>query len=202
MHIMDNPYPETPGDHERTIVAARSQIDGMEALPLEFRNELKNHAGELVEPRLRTAKGANFYGGQLGWTYWVVKNDDMNLIAQLSPSAISITTYLTVVGTNPIVLAVGLVLSALAVAYKFKTKNISLDETDYKLLMTLKHIGPSSLTKLTESMNGLSIFASDPWTENRTLNALNKLKTARQSDGSIVALVGESGDALWSTSGI
>ena len=68
--------------------------------------------------------------------------------------------------------------------------------------MTLKHLGPSSVQKLTESMNGLSIFSSSPWTEARTLAALNKLKTARQSDGSIVAVVGESGDGLWSTSGI
>lgn len=202
MHIMDNPYPETPGDRERTIAQARSQIEAMETLPLEFRNELKSHARELVESQVRTARNADFYGGQLGWTYWVVKNDDMNLIAQLSPSAIAITTYLTVVGSNPIVLAVGLILSTLTVAYKFKTKNVSLAEMDYKMLMTLRHIGPSSVAKLTESMNGLSIFASDAWTENRTLNALNQLKTARQSDGSIVSLVGESGDGLWSTSGI
>jgi len=202
MDIMENPYPETPGDHARAVAAAQSQIETMEALPPEFRTALKDHARQFVEPHTRTVKGADFYGGQLGWTYWVVKDDDMNLIAQLSPSAIAITTYLVVAGTNPIVLAVGLIMTVLSIAHKFKAKNISLDEMDYKLLMTLKHIGPSSVSKLTESMNGLSIFASDPWTENRTLNALNKLKTARQTDGSIVALVGESGDGLWSTSGI
>lgn len=199
---MDDPYPETPGDHERAITQAQERLEAMKTLPEELREALKEHAPQLVQRQRETLKNAHFYGGQLGWTSWVVKNDDMNLIAQLSPTAIAIATFLTVAGSSPVVLAVGLILSALAIAHKFKAKNISLEEQEYKLLMTLKHLGPSSVQKLTESMNGLSIFSSNPWTEARTLAALNKLKTARQSDGSIVAVVGESGDGLWSTSGI
>lgn len=203
MKIMEDPYPETPGAYEKSIAEAQAQIETMQTLPQKLRDALKEHASQLVEPHRETAsKNTHFYGGQLGWTYWVVKNDDMNLIAQLSPSAIAITTFLTVAGSNPIILAVGLLLTALGLAHKFKNKNISLDEQDYKLLMTLKHLGPSSLQKLTESLNGLSIFSSNSWTERLTLAALNKLKTARQGDGSIVALVGESANGLWSTSGI
>ncbi len=144
MKIMEDPYPESPGGRERTIAEAQAQIEAMQTLPQELRDALKEHASQLVERHREPAsKNTHFYGGQLGWTHWVVKNDDMNLIAQLSPSAIAITAFLTVAGSNPIVLAVGL-----------------------------------------------------------TLIALNQLKTARQGDGSIIALVGESGDGLWSTSGI
>jgi hypothetical protein len=203
MKIMEDPYPETPGDRERTIAEAQAQIEAMQSLPQELRDALKEHASQLVERHRDTAPpNTHFYGGQLGWIRWVVRNDDMNLIAQLSPSALAITTYLTVAGSNPIVLAVGLILTTLAIAHKFKNKSISLDEQDYKLLMTLKHLGPSSLSGLTEALNGLSIYSPDSWTERLTLAALTKLKTARQADGSIVALVGESSDGLWSTNGI
>jgi hypothetical protein len=201
MQIMEDPYPETPGERQERIDEVKSEIDGFDSIPQEIREALKAHAQEFVAPRLSVGHG-HFYGGQLGWTHWVIKNDDLNLAVQLSPTAVAVATFFTAVGASPWVLAVGLIMTGVALTQKFMAKNVKLDESDYGLVMTLKEIGPSSVTDLTKALNGISIYNANLWTDEKTLAALSRLKQMRQGDGSTTALVSDASDGLWSTSGV
>jgi len=136
--------------------------------------------------------------------YLVIRNDQLNLAAGLAPGAVGIATYATAVApaANPVVLAVTLLFSALAVGGRLKNKSASLDEMDYHLLMSLKRIGPVSSIALTNFLNGVGIFGKGTWREERVLGILQKLKAVTVRDGSVEAFVTEASDGRFSTNGI
>jgi hypothetical protein len=202
MKIMEDPYPgATPEERKQRLLEVRSLIQAS-SIPLELKSELDKKAAAFIEVKSISGGKAHFYGGQLGWSHWVIKNDHLKLVELLAGAAIAITTYAAVATAAPAVMAVTLLFGVVALADRLKDKAASLDETSYKLVMTLKQIGPATPAKLAEALNGISIFGSHMWTESTTNDALRGLQQVRLGDGSTEALVNQASDGLWSTNGI
>src|SRR5262249_18515247 len=140
MPIMENPYPSRPGERDERLSQVRSKIRSSSQIPDELKDEIAERAAEFVTAEIRKAvKGTHSYGGQLGWTRWVIRNDHLDLVAALAPIASGIATYATAVsGANPIVLAITLIFAVAAIGRKLKAKSASLDSDDYGVLMALK----------------------------------------------------------------
>lgn len=205
MRIMDDPYPETPGERDKRIEEVRALIRESGKIPVELKDEIARRAEEFVQSNLiQAGSSTHFYGGQLGWTSWVIRNDHLDLVAALAPVASAIATYATAIGAaNPVTLAVTLVFAVAAVGRKLRAKKASLDLADYGVLMTLKQLGPATPQQLADAMNGIRIYGSGMWTEQQAREVLvNKLKAVRLGDGSIEAFVTEAPDGSWSTNGV
>ncbi len=203
MRIMDDPYPETPGQRERALDSIREQIESWPDVPPEFKEIAKSRTESFLLRRKEQAPpNLKFYGGQLGWTHWVIKDDDLKLLGQLGPAAMAIVTFAAVPTAPFAVMAFGLALSMIGIAREFKAKSVIVDPEDYFVLMTLKQAGPSNLDQISEMLSGLHIYGSGVWDQPRTLAALNKLKQVAQRNGTSTALVNELSDGRWSTSGI
>jgi hypothetical protein len=143
-----------------------------------------------------------FQTGQIGWKFWAVRNDSLKFVEILSATAMAITTFVVVVGSSPAVLAVGLIFAAVTLADRLKRKGASLNDEQYKILIAMKAAGPSTLMTLAELLSGLHIYGQNVWTEDRTLAALNLLKSVHLGDGTTEALVTQAADGRWATNGI
>ena len=92
------------------------------------------------------------------------------MVAAIAPAASAVATYATVVSSaNPITLAVTLALAIAAVAAKLRAKSASLEASDYTVLMALKQLGPSTSAQLASALNGIRIYGSGMWTDDRAL---------------------------------
>jgi hypothetical protein len=201
MDIMDDPYPgATPEEQEERLCEVRALISSSPAIPSELKPELSRKASAFLEVVER--RGGKFHGGQLGWSYWTIRNDHLKLVETLAGVAIAITTYAAVATAAPAVLAVSLLFAAVALADKLKKKSAQLDEESYHVLMALKEIGPATPARLSDALNGIRIYGLNMWDEGRTLDALKKLQSVRLGDGSTEALVTQAADCLWSANGI
>jgi hypothetical protein len=201
MEIMDDPYPETPGQRDRTESELLKRIESMPEIPPELRKEVAKRRAEFLEARIQQGAG-HFYGGQLGWTNWFIRNDDLDLLALLAPSATGIATYATVAAASPWVLAATLLFSVLAVARKLRAKSTTLDPDECRVLMALKQTGGASLTALANVLNHVTLVGTGPWTEERVLKTLDKLRSVSVGDGSIETYVVQAADGRWSTNGV
>jgi hypothetical protein len=205
MKIMDNPYPETPGQREAQLSKIVAFVESSPEIPVDLKPEIKKRAHDLLRVEVeRAPESFKFYGGQLGWTHWVIRDDQLNLMTALAPGAVGVATYATaaITAANPIVLAVTLLFSALAVGSRLKDKSAVLEEKDYHVLMTLKRIGPATPLALTNFLNGVRIFGAGIWNEEQTLAILQKLKAITVRDGSVDAFVTQASDGRFSTNGI
>ncbi|MEX2263223.1 MAG: hypothetical protein WD696_14800 [Bryobacteraceae bacterium] len=199
---MADPFPETPGEREKRIEEVRALIAESGKFPVELRDEIAKHAGEFIEARITEGSG-HFYGGQLGWTSWVIRNDHLDFVAALAPVASAIAAYATAVGAaSPAGFAVALIFAALAVSRKLRAKSASLDASDYGLLMALKGLGPATPQQVADAMNGLRIYGRGMWSDQQVREVLQKLKTVRLGDGSIEAFAVETPDGRWSANGV
>lgn len=195
-------YPSAPGDEERHLSEVRSIIMSSPLIPDELKGKISNRADEFVDS-YRVRGSAKFYGYQLGWTHYVIRNDHLDLVAALATPASAIAAYATAVtGANPIALAVTLIFAVAAVGRKLRAKSASLDLVDYKVLMALKQLGAVSPSELAGALNGLRIYGRDMWDEGRLLTVLRRLKTIPLNDGSVESLVTELPNGHWSTNGI
>jgi hypothetical protein len=70
------------------------------------------------------------------------------------------------------------------------------------VLVTLKQIGPTTPIALTNFLNGVKIFGSGQWKEERVLEILRKFKAFAVRDGSVEEFVQETADGRFSTNGI
>ncbi len=201
MDIMEDPYPgATPEEQAKCLAEVRSLIESSSDIPAELKPELSKRANAFLE--IVITRGGKFYGGQLGWSHWAIRNDHLKLVEGLASAAIAITTYAAVATAAPAVLAVTLLFAAVALADRLKKKSAQLDEESYHVLMTLKETGPATPARLAEALNGIRIYGLNMWNETRTLDALRKLQAVRLGDGSVDALVNQAADGLWSTNGI
>ncbi len=198
----ENPFPESAGAEEHALESVRQSIESWPDVPQEYKSYFAQKAGSFVEREVEHGgPNTHFQIGQLGWTYWAIKNDDLELLRQLGPAAMGIVTFVSVTTAPVAVMAAGLAWSMLTIAHNFKGKSVALEPEDYRVLMALKQAGPATVTTVGEILSGLHIHGSGVWDETRTLAALNKLKQMRQRDGAVTALVSEV-DGIWSTSGI
>src|SRR4051812_26607423 len=105
--ITEDPYPEEPGDYEHKVRNFRAAVDSWDHLPPEFKEVVKQNASEFLESRIYEHKDLHgnpmnfYYGGQLGHSYWVIKNDEVDFLSKLSPGAMAIVTFFAV-PTTPI----------------------------------------------------------------------------------------------------
>jgi hypothetical protein len=203
MEIMDDPYPETPGQREDEVAKVVAFFQSSSEIPADLKPELIKKASAFVESHT-VQSGHHHYGGQLGWTRWIVRNDQLNLVSSLAPGAIGIATYATAAASaaNPVVLAVTLLFSGLAIGSRLKDKAAIVETGDYQVLMTLKQIGPTTPIALTNFLNGVKIFGSGQWKEERVLEILRKFKAFAVRDGSVEEFVQETADGRFSTNGI
>jgi hypothetical protein len=198
----ENPFPESPGGEEHALASVRAEIESWADVPAEFKAYFAQKAGSFVEREVERGRpGTHFQIGQLGWTYWAIKDDDLELLRQLGPAAMGIVTFVSVAGAPVAVLAAGLAWSMLTIARNFKGKSVTLEAEDYRVLMALKQAGPSTAMTVGEILGGLHIHGSGVWDEARTVAALKRLKQMFQRDGVVTALVSEV-DGIWTTSGI
>jgi hypothetical protein len=200
MKIMEDPFPSSPGQWEEARKTVLEHIEAIQDISPELKSEIAARAGDFLEPR--HTKAGHHYGGQLGWTNWVIRNDDLDLVALLAPSAGGIATYATVPGASPYVLAATALFSVLGIARKLRGKSTSLDPDTYRLLMALKRFGPLNVTALMNILNRVNVVGAGPWNEERVLKTLHELQTVRVRDGSTEIYVTPGSDGQWSTNGI
>jgi hypothetical protein len=86
MEIMDDPYQETPDQHEAEVAKVVAFFQSSSEIPADLKPELIKKASEFVESQ-SVQSGHHHYGGQLGWTRWIVRNDQLNLVSSLAPGA-------------------------------------------------------------------------------------------------------------------
>ncbi len=195
-------FGEVAGEREKRLETIRETIDSWPGISDDLRAELKKRSDDLLESYTTQPKNTHFYGGQIGFRSWIIKNDDLKLLEQLIPAAMAIITFLSVAAAPVPVMAAGLAFSAIGIANKIKTKGIEVDPADFDVLMTLKEAGPSTPSRIAEILSGLHIYGRDIWDETRVVAVLNKLKLLPQKDGTTATIVNESSDGRWSTAGI
>jgi hypothetical protein len=112
MEIMTDPYPEMPGELEAALARVRAEIESAKDIPAELRSKIAERADEFISMTM-SRSSAKCHGGQSGWTSWVIRNDDLNLIQTLAPTGIAIVAYTTTAVVSPAVLVVTLIFAAL-----------------------------------------------------------------------------------------
>jgi|SRR5579862_7316795 len=200
-------------DTKREALAqAKEYIFESELIPAELKQPLSERANDFVEswldwPPVDTRLTvSSFYptvrGGELGVQRFAVKNDYLKIVEWLGGAALVIATALAVSATAPAVTAVALITSVAVISDRFRHKKANLDETQYKVILTLKAYGPITADNLAGKLSGLHIFGPEVWSERRTRDALNTLKEVHLADGSVENLVNETTDGRWSVNGI
>jgi hypothetical protein len=196
-------YPSSPGEEELRLEEVRSRIMSSTQIPVEMKSAIAARASAFVDEVRRDGRGAKFYGGQLGWTHYVIRNDHLDFVAILAPTAASIAAFATAtIVTSPVPVAVTLLFAIAAIGRKLKSKSATLEMVDYKVLMALKHIGPAAPSDLAGILNGIRIYGADMWDEGRVLTVLQRLKVVSLRDGSVESFVSELPDGRWNTNGV
>lgn len=175
----------------------------------EIPNELKpllaekvTSTGLFLELHTHKMPNARFQFGQLGGALWAIRRDNLKLVEVVSATALAVATFSTVVAAPPAVLAVSLTLGVVALGDRLNKKGAPLDDEQYRLLVSLKALGPTTAKELAEAVSGLHIFGQHVWTEERALDALNILKSVHLRDGTIEGLVTQAANGLWAANGI
>jgi hypothetical protein len=194
-------YGEIAGEREDRLEEIKEAIGSWPDISDDLKTELKKKSEYFLD-NVVTGKDARFAAGQIGFQHWIIKDDDLKLLEQLIPAAMSIITFLSVAGAPVAVLVAGIAFSTIGIANKFRTKGIVLDAADFNVLMTLRQAGPSKSSRIAELLSGLHIYGKDVWDENRVIAVLNKLKLLPQNDGTTATIVNESSDGRWSAAGI
>src|SRR5258708_5312250 len=138
MRELAEEFPSAPGAE----AAARSEVEDAIRSAAEIPEELKplllEHAAAFVDRELvRSAPGARHQMGQIGYTRWVIRNDQLDLLKHISTAAAAVVAYVAVAAASPYVLATALVFAVLALGRRLREKGVVLDADQYRLLLTL-----------------------------------------------------------------
>lgn len=144
----------------------------------------------------------HFQKGVFGGKTWAIRQDNFRLVEVLAATTLAVTTFATVVGSSPAVFAVTLIIAAVTLADRLRKKGASLSDEQYRILVALKATGPTTPAQLAKNLSGLHIYGQDVWSEQRTLDALNLLKSVHLGDGTTEALVSQAADGLWAVNGV
>lgn len=137
------------------------------------------------------------WGIRAGSSVYVIRNADLGLFESLGFILISLQALLSPVPGGALY---STAFSVFVLVKKAWSKGITLDEEDYRLLMILKRMGPSSLPEISSKMNGLSIALRPQWIDEKTEKALLKLSKRRGKDMTEIPLTVQT-DGLWSLNG-
>jgi hypothetical protein len=195
-------YPYFPEVRDKVYEEARVSIEQFDEMPAELKKEILGRIDLFVDRQIVTSSTTRFQTGQLGWTHWAVRKDQLKLLEALSPVAIAIVTYTTAVAGSPYVLAAALLFASLNLASRLKNKGVKLEPDDYRVLLALKKTGAVNLEELTAVLNGLNLIEPLPFTASRVGDTLARLKAIRANDGTLEPLVVEASDGKWSSNGV
>lgn len=187
------------GSHEWATEQVKKRIQSWN-LPDEFKDVATERANDFLKIFSLGHSWGQYYRGYE--SNWVIKNDDLDLIGRLGPSAIAIVTYFAVPATSLCVVAFGLLLGVLNIRNALHQKGIHLEPEDFRVLMPLRQKGPSPVEEIAIALGGIHIFGNELWDKERTLVTLKRLESVRQNDGTLVHLVNESSDGLWAACGV
>jgi hypothetical protein len=197
----DDPYPESPGERDRLRESVEHQIASMMGMPPALAAELRARAPAFLRSERREGGNARFYGGQLGWTNWYIRDDDLDLLKHLTPTAVGVATYLSAVAAAPWVLVATTLMSVLGVAGRLRKKSTTLLQRQCQVLTAVKALGPTSLEVLVPMMQE-RVPPPDYWSEARVIQTLQSLQSVRLRDGTVTSFVAQAGDGLWSATGV
>lgn len=201
-----DPYPSYPGAREDAVKWAQDKILSTVAIPEILRAGLAEHAASLVESeRQPLPRNAAAYGGALGSTNWVLRNEHLDLLTVLGPTALSIASAATAAsGGSPVVPAITALLAIVAVARKVNSKVVRLRKEDFPVLMALRQLGPSTAADVARALRQAPPKGIDPsnWTEATVMQTLGHLKSVPAQDGSLETLVNGLANGLWTANGV
>lgn len=195
----DGPFAKS--ENRYTIDEMRRFIATSHTIPAEMKHELEVSIAAKA-PRENTFDDRAYLHGVFGGKHWAIKKDDLHLIETLAAAALAIASFLALAGSSPVILAVNLVFSALAITDRIRSKWTNLDPTQYGVIMILSGGGPITAVELAERMSGIHIFGNDVWTESRATEILTAMKAVHLHDGSTVELVTQASDGRWAANGI
>jgi hypothetical protein len=206
MREMAEDYPgATQEEWEVVVKQVQQKIEGSDHIPDELKTLIaegvRTHP-QFLEVEYKNGTGQKFQTGQIGWKFWAIRKDSLRLVEVLAGTAMAITTFVAVVGASPAVMAVSLIFAGVALADRLKNKSASLDDEQYRIILCLKGLGPTTLSDLAAKLSGLHIYGENVWTEERTLEALKKLQSVHLGDGSTEALVTQAATGLWAVNGV
>jgi hypothetical protein len=201
LRITDDPFPETPGERDRLRTQVEDRITSMDGMAPELAAELRSYSSDFLRSEKREPRHTHFYGGQLGWTNWYIRDDDLDLVKYLTPTAVGVATYLSAAAAVPWVLVATALMSVLGVARQLRKKSTTLLYRQCQVLTALKACGPTSLDALVPMMQE-RVPPPDTWTDKRVLETLQSLQSVRLRDGTVASFVAHTGDGLWSVSGL
>jgi hypothetical protein len=193
-----DPYPATPGELEKRIEEVRQRIRKDSRLAPGFREVLEQHAHSFVEGTIIQARGSHFYGKQLGWTSFVIRNEHLDIVAFLGAIATALCTLTAEPDKKPESAAVPLAIAVASAGLKARQKGGLIDPADYQVLLALKKRGPSKIRWIADDLSAVS---GRSWSEKDVEAALRRLGSVRLKDGSLESFAVEGNDGLWSANG-
>lgn len=141
-------------------------------------------SSESSEPRFYI--GAPFLGP------WTVREQDVNDIVTLAPLAWAISTSEAGKHLDPVV---KLIMAAACMIWRLRRRGVSVSPLQRDLLLLLRRSRAISFEKLVRQAESMST----EWTREEVSGALQELRAVRLNDGTVVALVHQAEDGLWST---
>ena len=203
MSFKEIDFAEVPGAREARDAEVAACIEQSSDIPAALKPELLKHTGRFVYSELkRSDPDVHHQLGQIGSKKWAIRSSELKLVSALSPTTLALATVLAGAVGNPVVFAVGLLMTAVELALRLRQKGVSLCDEQYRVLTVLKEVGPCSEETLLQSINGLDISSATALAYDRLKEILHELSGIRAVDGSVEALVVKANDGLWSTNGV
>jgi len=189
---------------KRADKQVRERIASMTDMPSELRDAFAQHSPAFVEEGGGPLEG--YWGGDTVEHYkgprgWFIRNDDLDLLAKMSSTAGAIVGFVTVAGATPLAPIVLGGIAVIIIARRVRAKGTYLPDSECKVLMVLKALGPMSADAVAEVLNR---DESDPieWTEGLVTKELEHLEKVRLGDGTYESFAGKGHDDAWSAAGV
>ena len=132
-----------------------------------------------------------------GDRYFAVRNDNVDLFAQLLPMVAGFAAIPFFGGAATAV--IGAVVSIIVLTNSVRKHGVQISHDEYHVLLALKGTGPATVAELATALGGLSISPDAAWDVQRVQAILDKLNKIRDRSNSVTALVEQGFDGKWST---
>lgn len=190
----------TTSEEKQRLEEVRSRIMSSTQIPREMKRAIAARASEFVDNVCILETPTDW---RIGWFCYVIRNDHLDLVAALAPTAAALAAFTTAsMATSPVPVAVTLLFAIAGIGRKLNSKGAVLDIVDYGVLMALKHFEPAVPSNIAGTLNGIRISGTDMWDEGRVLTVLQRLKVVSLRDGSVESFVSELPDGRWRTNGV
>ena len=198
------PFPESPGEREIRHAEVVRRLQDVPGLSDELREALLGQTDWFIERQIvRADRRTHFYGFQLGWTKYAIRNDHLDLVASAGPVAVALAGLATATApVSPVPVAVGLMFASLSVATKIYRKSAPLGDDAYAVLMAVKSLGKATTAQIQSALVDIRIYPIGKWSLATIDATLRTLQEVRLRDGSMEAFVVADLSGSWSTNGV